>query len=94
MNLDDDELKATKEKTADEMFDELEYIEHFNTEYAECYRKDSSHCCNRQIGFNVLNKNVMVDYYISQDELKAINKKCEELRMALKKEWKEIKGDK
>ena len=27
--------------SADEMFEELGYIEHYNTEYAEIFRKDS-----------------------------------------------------
>ena len=63
---------------ADEMFEELGYINHFEVSNAEVFKKG---CRNyfRQIAFNKTTKSVMVNYYLSMQELKAINEKCKEL---------------
>lgn len=85
MNLDDEELKATKEKTADEMFKELGYrkdakpIEFAGKRQAHiCYRDDmffkTVHFYIEDKFFTVscMDKNI-------KEVLQAINKKCEEL---------------
>ena len=88
MDLDDDELKATrtlngvhKKKTANEMFYELGYIEKFKNHCEdEMYRKDSSHQAGKSIKF--YNYSESIEIYpckINMQELQAINKKCEEL---------------
>ena len=64
---------------ADKLFQELGYIEHFNTQYAEVYRKDSRKCSGRQISFDMRTKSIHNEYYINIEELKAINLKCKEL---------------
>lgn len=66
-------------RTADEMFKELGYIEHFNTEYAEVFRKDSTRSSRRQIAFNQKTKSIINENYISMKELQAINEKVKEL---------------
>lgn len=64
---------------ADKLFEEMGYIEHFNTEYEEIYRKNSRRCFGRQISFNMHTKSINNEYYINMQELKAINLKCKEL---------------
>lgn len=64
---------------ADEMFEELRYTEHYNTEYAEIFRKDSKKSFGRQIAFNRKTKRIMNENYITMQELQAINEKCKEL---------------
>ena len=86
-DLDDDELRATRilngvEKTADNLFKELGYLRE-ERKYADVYLKTTKDLI-RQFGFNKTNKSIMIDvHYITIEELKAINKKCEELG------WKE-----
>ena len=63
--------------TADEMFKELGYIEHYIHKDYEEYRTDSSHSAGRSIIFND-NKKIIMSHIITIQELKAINKKCEE----------------
>ena len=73
-------MEDIKEKSADEMFEELGYIEHFNTEYAEVFRTDSSHSFGHSIEFLTESHKVFNTYNtINMQELKAINKKIEEL---------------
>lgn len=57
---DNEELIATRRlnglddnlyKSADEMFEELNYIEHFKNKDNEVFRTDSSHCLGRTIIF-------------------------------------------
>ena len=86
-DLDDEELKATRilngadKKIANEMFYELGYIEKFKNHCEdEMYRKDSSHQAGKSIKF--YNCSESIEIYpckINTQELKAINKKCEEL---------------
>lgn len=64
---------------ADEMFEKLGYIEHYNTEYAEIFRKDSKKSFGRQIAFNQKTKGIMIENYITMQELQAINEKVKEL---------------
>ena len=83
MELDDDELKATKEKTADEMFEKLGYEKHFEHHddwNTTIYNDDST-----SIEFTS-DKEILltrrIDYktvILGMQELKAINKKCKEL---------------
>lgn len=94
MDLGKEELRATKntqssadsaEKTADEMFEELGYIKDINDDYEIEYRRS-----NIYINFNKTNKKfskgIEYDYYygvkqITMQELQAINKKVEEMRV-------------
>lgn len=82
LELDDKELEATKnrEKTSDEMFEKLGYIYHFENSYAKVYKKGCRQY-NRQIAFNIKTKRIMCPYYLSIQELQAINKKVQELRL-------------
>ena len=64
---------------ADKMFEKLGYIEHFKNETNEVYRTDSSHCLGRSTIFQYENKRILPSPIITMQELKAINKKCEEL---------------
>lgn len=82
-----------KEKTADEMFDELGYrIEEHNygiTGKVISYESDDL----SPIDFMFDSEEIKIwNITIGMQELQAINKKCEELRMDLRREWKEIKG--
>ena len=74
-------MKSIKEKTADELLNELGYIEHFNTEYAEVFRTNSSHSNGHSIEFLTNSHKVFNTYNsITMQELQSINKKCKELR--------------
>lgn len=84
MGVDNEELKATRklrEKTADVMFDELGFSklsEVGNDIRITVYRKYN----DKHIQFNHLVKKVMLTgkyQFFDMEELKAINKKCEEL---------------
>ena len=74
-----------KEKTADEMFEELGYMTDENEYFIE-YRKQKENCC-KFIKFDLIDKAFTSFYYIIPDrqsyltmeELQAINKKVEEL---------------
>ena len=86
MELDDEELKATKnrEKTADEMFEELGFVK-FEDEINIKY-----FCGGHEIWFYKRIKEIesccgIGSEYINLQELQAINKKVEELG------WKKIK---
>lgn len=69
---------------ADEMMEKLGYIEHFNTEYAEVFRTDSSHSFGHSIEFLTKSHKVFNTYNtINMQELQAINEKCKELRLDL-----------
>lgn len=95
-----------KEKTADEMFEELGYEK---SEYKDCnledifYRKKDRQWRENgeiEICLNNNEKQITIEFmcssqlpaFIGINEIQAINKKCEELRMDLRREWKEIKG--
>lgn len=68
----------------DEMFEKLGYIEHFNTEYVEVFRTDSSHSMGHSIEFLIKSHKVFNTYNsITMEELQAINEKAKELRMEL-----------
>ena len=75
-----------KEKTADEMFEELGYMKEENDYFIE-YRKQKENCC-KFIKFDLIDKAFTNFYYVipdrqsylSMQELQAINKKVEELR--------------
>lgn len=72
-------VAIVQEKSADEMFEELGYIEHFKSDYSETYREDSTHQLGRSFVFRYLGKRVNVPATLEMQELKAINKKCKEL---------------
>ena len=68
-----------KEKTADEMFEELGYIKKQTKDYIEY----SSAFYDKKITFNYNGKNIVIDdkeFWLDMEELKAIYKKCEELK--------------
>ena len=66
--------------SADEMFEKLGYIEHFNTEYVEVFRTDSSHSMGHSIEFLTESHKVFNTYNsITMQELQAINEKVKEL---------------
>ena len=60
-----------KEKTADEMFEEIGYKETFNNYY--------EHDFGTSIRFEDKYKEINVSGHIGIEELQAINKKCQEL---------------
>lgn len=67
------------EKTADEMFEELGYIQKQTKDYIEY----SSAFYDKKITFNCNGKNIVIDdkeFWLDMQELKAIYKKSEELR--------------
>ena len=89
-DLDDEELIATrrlnglddnlyKEKSADEMFEELNYIEHFKNKDNEVFRTDSSHCLGRTIIFQFNDRRLCLPAVVTMQELQAINAKVKEL---------------
>lgn len=78
MDLDDEELKATrklngadKKKTADKIFEELGYKKKFNNYY--------EHDFGTTIEFESEYKEINIRGSIEMQELQAIDKKCEEL---------------
>ena len=98
MDLDDEELKATrklngadrKEKTADEMFEELGYIKKCEHKYEQpdndgatelILYKDEVKCLEIEFwNDKTISKSCGFDMsYITMQELQAINKKCEEM---------------
>ena len=75
-------MEDIKEKTADEMFEELGYIEKFTYDKFIVYRTDSSHSVGHSIEFFTDKHKVFNSYNtINMQELQAINKKCFELRL-------------
>ena len=90
MELDDEELKATREKTADEMFEKLGYEANYEDDFI-LFNKISG--INDEYKVIVFNKNKhLIDIrtddtlnlqcittVLHMRELQAINKKCEEL---------------
>lgn len=88
MDLDDEELKATRKangvdkKTADEMFDELGYKKTFTEVDNIKYYKDDDNVIYFVITHRTFHKTGEYDGMcdsITIQELQAINKKCEEL---------------
>lgn len=85
MDLDEEELKATREKTADELLAELGYIK--ESDYY--YRSKEEAIQHKHIRFFINSKEVIVEstlrfsYEITMQELQAINKKCKELRVVI-----------
>lgn len=75
-----------KEKTADEMFEELEYKKLEENDYYIEYRKQGKDY-SKFIKFDLIDRSFTSFYYVVTDkqaylsiqELQAINKKCQEL---------------
>ena len=65
---------------ADEMFEELRFIEHFKYKTNETYRTDSSHCMGKSFTFQYKDKRILMASVVTMQELQAINEKCKELR--------------
>lgn len=89
MNCDDEELKATKEKSSDEMFKELGYekqeLNDKVTGTILMYNKKTEIKLTRRISFFKdrtieCSESYLYTAKINMQELKAINKKCKELR--------------
>lgn len=94
MDLDKEELEATKNKTADEMFEDLSYMK-YRDEYHVYYFKYRNEACEDEIviQFNELNNSIykyIEDYNgkiighighvaITSDEIKIIHKKMQEM---------------
>ena len=81
MDLDSEELEATRKKSADEMFEELGYIKVEDSKMCIKYANDEIDC---EINFWKIDKTVSKTHYeklgyMTMQELKAINKKVEEL---------------
>lgn len=77
---------------ADKLFEELGYKKVIDKKEWLMYRNNE-----KDITFSIKGKIVEVEkesFYrpVTMQELKAINKKCEELRMDIEKQWREIKG--
>ena len=67
------------EKIADEMFEELGYTKKRTKDYVEY----NSIFYDKKITYNFNGKNIVIDdkeFWINMQELKAIYKKCEELK--------------
>ncbi len=89
---------------ADEMFEIMAYEKIDNPKLKHIvYRSDCGNNTVENICFHKTFHKIEIYFYskedtcemtkpISMQELQAINEKCKELRMDLKKEWKEIKG--
>lgn len=79
--MSEEEKNINKEKTADEIFKELGYVEHFKNHCEdEMYRKESSHQLGKNIKFYNFDKRIEIyPSKINMQELQAINKKVEEL---------------
>ena len=75
-------MEDIKEKSADEMFEELGYEKH-QVENLIIYYFEGS--VGMWIKFNLDTKTYRGNIYINTQELKAINKKIKELRMELEK---------
>ena len=89
MELDTEELEATKnrEKTADEMFKELGYEKQENGLEIK-YIEDSVVMGDKfhfEIFFSKISKLIGSKHLLTMQELQAINKKVEELRMEVEK---------
>ena len=84
MNCDEEEIKATKEKSADEMFSELGYrkIDKFDKDYNKDFIRyeKNNNCILFKLENNKACKLGNNRNYFNMQELKAINKKCEELK--------------
>lgn len=86
MDLDSEELEATRKKSADKMFEELGYEKTRDGIDCWCNYESNKKKMHFEIGFgqalfisykdNVLNGSGVI---VSKQELKAINKKVEEL---------------
>lgn len=88
MDCDNEEVQATKrikEKTADEMFEELGYEKIVESNIKILYEKEG-HYWDKYISFTSDDKEVTAEMSsgdsetINMQELKAIYKKCEELK--------------
>ncbi len=64
---------------ADEMFERLNYIEHYKNTDNEVYRTDSSRCLGKTIIFQYKVKRVCVPQVLYMEELQAISEKFKEL---------------
>lgn len=79
-------MEDIKEKTADEMFEELGYEKNEENDYFIEYKKQEDDCC-KFIKFDLIDKSFTNFYYVVfnrqsyllMKELQAINKKCKEL---------------
>jgi hypothetical protein len=100
-DLDNEEIEATKklqEKTAEEMFEELGYIRKqtiLSENYSNENKKIIQFWKDKTISSIIKRDSDCIDYeFITMQELKAINKKCQELRLARLGEimeiWKDI----
>lgn len=84
MGVDKEELEATRklrEKTADEMFDELGYEKKEYGSSKIMYAKDLDFegYCIKSVWFDKVKKLVRLDGYYDMQELQAINEKRKEL---------------
>ena len=78
---------------ADKMFDDLGYNKYEFDTYIDYLSRKSSKGMTFRKDMQVIDSHCGIgSEYITMQELKAINIKCKELRMELKKEWKEIRG--
>ena len=80
-DIDDDELRATREKSADEMFKELGYEKENNPFLEIVYGKDNNNIIRFWKPEQKIIKQDKEGWYqgINMQELQAINKKCKEL---------------
>lgn len=76
-------MEDIKEKTADEIFEEMGYKKTTYGKSRISYAKelDFEGYCILSIWFDRLTKSIRVDGHYSMQELQAINKKCQELRL-------------
>ena len=83
MDLDEQELKATREKSADEMFKELGFKKSLFGKTQICYslHEDDDGWYSKTIFFMKVQKKIRLENdYFSSKEIQAIYKKCKELK--------------
>lgn len=89
MDLDNEEIEATKkmnEKTADEMFEEENYIKVVNDEECEAFEDENVFIIfnkkYKELGFTVkdFQRLEKEEIYFNMNEFQAMNKKIEELK--------------
>lgn len=86
-DLDNEEIEATKklqEKSADELFEELGYTKYIDDNNNIEFYKYGMQFCDSDILYSIRfyskDKEIGLNFILSMQELKAINKKCKEMK--------------
>ena len=79
MDLDSEELEATRNKSADKMFEDLGYELITEEDYFLYYKPTNSNVFRKEVYFHIDIEGIQMFGCFTAKELKAINKKLEEL---------------